>query len=240
MLVSANKPAIYPELIPRRYLISPKPTPQVDALAFMETGLKELGIPLVNIPSIFQNAAPHVERKLFAPTGTHWNELGSCLALAELAKTIRNVDPNFDGSLTCEVKGERVIPLTMDRDLLSVANVWFPKWLIQPTQKVRRELVVQPEEKRESILFVGTSFLWALFHHLDKASFFSERDMYYYFKRSVPFPRGKQEPIKKNDPKWLMRALRHRYVVLEVNQAFLHRLGHGFPKRFIAHRSSNH
>ncbi|MCB0333126.1 MAG: hypothetical protein KDD55_06475, partial [Bdellovibrionales bacterium] len=141
--------------------------------------------------------------------------------------------------LTCSIDGKRTTPLQIDRDLLSVANLWFPQQLIQPTAKVVRSFDAQPQENQERILFVGTSFLWSLFHHLDKAPFFRERDMYYYFKRSFPFPHGKITPIKREQPRWIARALKSKYIVLEVNEGFIHRLGYGFPKRMLREESTS-
>ena len=233
ILVSANKPSTYPEIIPYSYAVPKRFISEYRGAKFLISALRDASIPVVSGAEIFEKITDKERKLLFAKTGTHWSELGSCYALSGLINTIREIDLEFKGALTCKTDGYRDFPLPIDRDLLSVANLWFPEKLIAKAPKVLRETISQPKNQRSSILFVGTSYLWSLFHHLNKTPFFSERDMYYYFKRSVPYPRGKERKIERSDPKWVQRALKHRYIVLEVNEAFPHRLGYGFPKRAV-------
>jgi hypothetical protein len=232
ILISPNKPSLYPEVIPPTHRVPPELVQEPRPLEIFIEKLETAGIPYINGHELLEKQKENFAYPLFLQTGTHWSELGSCIAARELTARTRELVPHFNSSLTCAVDGPREYPLPMDRDLLSVANLWTPDRFVQPAGKVIRE-VTHNNEKEFSALFVGTSFLWALFYNLDKANLFEHRDMYYYFKRSFPSPRGHEQQIKQDDPKWLTRALTHDLIIFEVNEAFPQRTGYGFPKKML-------
>ncbi|MCB0328894.1 MAG: hypothetical protein KDD70_04505 [Bdellovibrionales bacterium] len=233
ILISTNKPSFYNEVIPNNYRVPQRLVGDYSPLQFFTEQLNNAGIPFIDSREFLKSEASSFNDKFFAQTGTHWNELGSCLITSKLYSTMHELLLGFDAKLECQVRGQRKLPLPMDRDLLSVTNLWTPEKLVHPAPLVKRAFQEPSHAPRPSVLFVGTSYLWALFYNIDKANAFSKRDMYYYFKRSVPSPRGTERPIDRSDPIWVKRALTHNLVVLEVNEVFLHRIGYGFPKMLL-------
>jgi hypothetical protein len=86
--------------------------------------------------------------------------------------------------------------------------------------------------QRPRLLIIGTSFCWELFRSLDRARVFAHRDFLYYFKRLVTYPQGKNRPFTKADLDIEQLVLLSDVVVVEVNEAFVHRTGYGFLEWF--------
>jgi hypothetical protein len=63
---------------------------------------------------------------------------------------------------------------------------------------------------------------------------FAHRDFLYYFKRLVPYPNGKVRAFEKKDDLAMEKLLSlSDVVVLEINEAFVHKTGYGFLERAL-------
>ncbi len=194
--------------------------------------LQEAGVLVLDAVELFQSLPEEVQPWLFAKTGTHWSEFGSCLAAKSLLHLLQQESGADLGELRCELQSVST-PHSIDTDLLSVANLWFPSQLLSEVKRPNRSS--SRAGSAVAAHFVGSSFVWALFYNLEAIEPFSPREFYYYFRRLFRDPGGVQRKIARRDPKWLSRVMESKIVVIEVNESFLHRAGYRFPKRMLVY-----
>lgn len=233
IFISANKPATYPDIIPERFKVDRGAIADYKPAQFLAEYLESNGIAVINIPEYFKTVEKDKHSYLFAKSGTHWSTYGSCLALVKLLEKIKEQDKSFNAKFNCKIDGYNNKPQKIDQDLLSLANIWFQDSLLEKAPQVSFTAKKGGDFQKSRVLFVGTSFLWSIFYHLDQADLFSVRDMYYYFRRSFSYPSNEIKKISRDDDIWLGRALEARYIILEVNEAFPHRLGYKFHIKML-------
>lgn len=223
LLMSPNKVEFYPHLVPDRYrvrgyerrmslyerflpLLEQHEVRYFDAHAFLRTATSE---------------------SVFLPSGTHWSEYASCLAASEFIRQMKDALQKPMITFSCDISGMKNTPSSPDRDILRLANLPFPGALLQQAPSIIRQQETPEEVYRPNVLIEGTSFLWAFFRHVDSERIFGRRDFLYYFKSRYTSGQGK----KAFDPQTLSleRDIFSRdAVIIEVNTAFIHQVGHGF------------
>jgi len=233
LLITTNKPNFYPELVPERYRV-PHAQERAGGYEVFRQLLKERGVEPFDSRTFLRQLQKEVDLPLFAPTGTHWSQYAACRVAAALTAQIAQALRRPLNQFSCELKGSPQEPSEQDQDLLKIANLLFPKGLLQrvPVVAVEVPRAVEPSQ-RPRLLIIGTSFCWELFRSLDRARVFAHRDFLYYFKRLVTYPQGKRRPFTEEDLDIEKLVSLSDVVVVEVNEAFVHRTGYGFLEWFF-------
>jgi hypothetical protein len=232
-LISTNKPNFYPTLVPPWYQVSGAKSKPSSYDIFLEL-LRARGLEPLDSRALLHAAEAQSSVAMFAPTGTHWNGYGACLVSAEIGEQARAQLNRPISRLTCSVVGVDGPPTTQDLDLLQITNLLFPHSLVK--QVPRTSFKFTPSDAtgdKPRLLMIGTSFCWELLQVLQRNPIFSDLEFLYYFQRQVLSRGGKQRPISKDTFDILAAVDRSDVVVIEVNEAFVHRAGYGFIDRAI-------
>ena len=67
-----------------------------------------------------------------------------------------------------------------------------------------------------------------VFRYLDRNRLHSRRDFWYYFRTEHSWPRIRQSRIVASEIDWKKKVLARDIVVLEINEAFVDKVGFGF------------
>jgi hypothetical protein len=229
LFISPNKPTLYPEYIPDSFRAS-KNHRQVKTLyERLQSKIESSGIPIFNAYEFLRNLKHTEEIPLFPASGSHWSDYSACLISDRLTETIENLLHKRLPRFSCKKAGMREIPLNFDRDHASVANVWFPQPFLQPTLAVEHKSIPSGEEPyRPRITIVGTSFIWSILRYLDSHRVYRERDFYFYFKTNYRFPGNSRRPIRPRKLDWQNHIFNRDVIILEVNEAWIDKVGYGF------------
>ncbi len=232
-LISPSKPAIYPEFVPDGFK-NPRRTKVQNNYERILPLLKSEDLNLFDAHDYFEKLKSETAYPLFASSGTHWNFYSSCLVSSELTKVASTLLQRKLRTFDCEPVQWRESPVAQDRDLAKMINIWTPEKTYKPSPHPQRRALNSGKEYKPSVLFVGTSFLWAILKFLDEQRFYGKRNMYYYFRRDFEYPGRRKFKIKKADLDWAGQVFNRDLVIIEVNEAFIHRIGYGFLKYGLA------
>lgn len=230
LLISPSKASIYREDIPARYLdADAKKIPSnYERLLPM---LYSAGVNLVDGRALLEKWKSESAVPVFPKGGTHWTQYTACRISAEVVKKLSSLSGEALVEPPCAPLETKSIPDPFDRDLADLANLWDPTPIYeQLTYPVLPEMERRPplDSTRPHMLFIGGSFLWSLFLYLDAYQVYSERDMFYYYNRRFHFPGDLVSDIARKDLDWANDILKHKYIVVEVNEITMHTLGSGF------------
>ncbi|MCB0339970.1 MAG: hypothetical protein KDD53_10215 [Bdellovibrionales bacterium] len=241
LLISPNKPTLYPEIIPAGYRVENRDS-RLSRHELMIPLLVEERVNFIDGPKLFDDIK-RSDVRLFASSGTHWNEYGSCIIADVLRERVEALLDKKLSKFSCRYVGNRAVPIAQDRDLTEIANLWFPEMTYSQNPRPENLLLEKGEKPAPNVVWVGTSFSWGPFRFLDKHHVFNSREMYYYFKRRDSYPSGLSRSVVKEKIDWESEVFNKDIVIFEVNEAFLHRAGYGFDKfanRHISLVNSKH
>lgn len=240
LLISPSKAATYPELI------SP-------ALKTKEGGrfkqnrellmplLQNLGVNVIDSSQIVSRTSQSVPYPSFSKCGTHWSSIGSCPVTSEIAQLIGQLLKKPVKQVSCgpELKVHNY-PKNPDRDLAIMLNVWNASSSCEPTAEFVTNTSSPDNHFQPKVLFVGTSFLWAVLDYLDRMRFYSSRYLFFYFRTSHSFltlPNGQikreRKEIDHQNFDWERRVFSNDVILVEANEASIHTLGHDFIEQAI-------
>lgn len=227
VVISPNKVSIHPELVPRKYKRARSRAPE-NSYVRMRTELDRLGVAVFDGHRYFRDQKRASPYTLFASSGTHWNEYGACLVAQNLVQRLELQLGQALRKFTCTPVTLSPIPSYPDRELTRIINLWFPSSTYTHTPLPQSRTLIDGGEARPKMLFVGTSFSWPLLRYLDQHQIYRERDFLYYFKRRDHYPSGRSTPVDRDQTDWRSEILEHDAIILEVNEAYIHRIGYGF------------
>lgn len=233
LVISPNKPSFYPESVPMRLRV-PGYEDRFSQLQFFIQELSKLGVNFVSTSELLKAQEKAFAYPMFPTTGTHWSELGGCLAAKEIMVRAQNVLGKPIRQFDCRIEGERDRPVYQDADLLRLANLWFPNSLNRPAPKIKRVRTSTDDALRPRILIVGSSFCWELLRNFEKVNATTDNDFLYYFKRHFKFSGGKGKSIDRSRIDLDKLLSSKDLVVIEINQAFLKKTGFGFMEASVA------
>jgi hypothetical protein len=235
LLISTNKFALYPEWFPNS-LKTPFPPPR--DIERMRPMLDANAISYIDGHAFLSALKADYEHPFFSKTGSHWNSVANCLVSKSL---LENIASQLDVSMRSIECGPGItvkpFPVKKDRDLESMINVWSAAASLQPEPYIEVTSNKNAEVFKPRILFVGTSFLWALTELLEQQHAYTDRDMYFYGKNNY-FYRGKREahdmrgqvPVQYSGVNWREKLLTYDAVVLEANEGIISQIGFDFLK----------
>jgi hypothetical protein len=229
-LITPSKAAIYPEYIKDNY-IAPKDSAR-------ESNYGRI-IPLLQINRIHhidghQYLLELKKRSLYPvypSSGTHWSFYSSCYFTLELISALENLTKQKMAKFQIDRIQVTNKPFSFDRDLAGLTNVFFEKSFYAEAYyypETSSSVSVAENVFRPRMLFVGGSYLWNLFHYLEKHQVYSERDFYYYYNRNSKYPPETTGGIDKKTLDLKKELLAKDIVVIESNEDSLSQLGFGF------------
>lgn len=229
LLISANKPSLYPEYIPDRFL-APGIENRQNAYDLFLPLLNKYKINHLDGPALLRRYKQQGHYPLFAHSGTHWNDYGSCLITRHLIEKNSSLIGRTTRSFNCLPVVEKSIPSFPDRDLVRIANLWFPESTYRSAPKPLDTTLVPDNAYRPRAVFVGTSFMWSVFRYLDKHKIFKAYDFFYYFNTHHFYPHRPKRKVERSSIKWKKLFKDTDLVIFEVNEAYLHKAGYGFAR----------
>ena len=230
VIVSPSKPNYYPQALPSWYRVAGAETRQGGGDYFLEE-LSRAGVNFIDAQRVLKAAeGSEFPYPMFSNTGTHWSQLGGCLAAAEITKRIGELLKRTVPKIECQVDGMRDLPVAQDADLLRLANLWFPHLLKRPAPRVSSKRVEAEGAFFPRITMIGSSFCWELLRHIDRNHVFRSRDFLYYFRRRFDGNKQDRRGVSIDQEKFdFEKELADQDLVLiEINFSAPQHVGFGF------------
>lgn len=235
VLIAPSKAYLYPEKIPEKFLLAKS---DADNYAQFEAMLRAKNVPYVDGVKTLRELKPLSTYPVFPPGGAHWSSYAACQVgeqvTAEFSALLKRATPQ----LVCDPPYVRPTSHGLDRDLWLLANLWTTASLEVPMQYPKASTIYPPNAYRPNVLFVGDSFMWAMFHYLEKQRVYESRDFFFYYKSHYRFHVNRKamnkQPLNPDTLDW-NKVLSHDLVVLEFNQARIPDVGFGFVEDALAH-----
>ena len=235
VLFSANKLALYPDIVSPRYLKANRQQRNIDVY---RREFDALGVRYVDSSRTLAGLKARLPYPLFAKSAAHWNEVAACEVAAALVDAIQEGigramrRPNCSVPLRVEER-----PQGSDHDLANVINVWSAAASDAPTPYITPDVTGPTDAYRPKVLFDGTSYLWSIFEVLDPLDILQRRDFYYYSKTnhfregavgtSDAVTKGSRS-IRLGRLNWDSNVFDRDAIVIEINEARVHQIGFGF------------
>lgn len=248
VLISPNRIALEPHLVPESR-IDPTRLTRINSYDVLPERFKTLGVNYVDMydyflkqsnPGFIDINGENAKLPVFLPTASHWNEVGSCLAVNEVFKKINSVKGINSQHIACEDYEMINPPNDADLDLLEIGNLLFPERTIIPGPVVRKPISIENNSKKPKILLIGTSFLFAIQKQLEKAELVEEAPLLFYYRQKRNNSSQRFHNIRKNKKNfWEEYLLSFDAIILETNQASIGKVGHGFVKEALNYYQLN-
>lgn len=226
VVVTPNVAEIYPAVVPKIFL-DPKREDRPHPYSYLENLLREHDVAYVDTVETLRRAATASPVKFFAPSGSHWNDLGSCLALQAVNARLRALGgPAFRG-FSCDDYTLEYPPRDKDRDLVKIANVLTPERFEEPTPYINVRYTEPPLARQPTALLVGTSYLFALIDHLHDWNLSADARLYFYFKQWRKGGERRFYNVRRESLDW--KALLDRdIIIVNVGVGKPTTIGYGF------------
>lgn len=232
-LINPNLIFTYPELFPLKYQ-NPRRLERQSSYEVALDAISKTGAHVIDAAALFKERKTDFPFRLFAPTGSHWNDVGACLAAREvLARLGQQLKRQFP-TLPCDSYELRPIPAAPDRDLVQIANLLAPERLFRPTPYVSQLAQPMFPPDKPKLILVGTSFLFGLEHQLKKHNITDDTLLLFYFRQQRRGGRGNFNNFSPKNINW-GEILSADAIILDINESGPAKLGYGFIKLALKH-----
>lgn len=231
LVIAPSKAEIYPEFLPEGTDVAGRPERQSNYENLIRF-LRRDGVHLVDAHELFlewkrEPGAP----LLFGKGGTHWSQYGAARVVARITKKLRALSGRDYPALHVRGSVTNRTVVGADNDLAELLNLWSARSLAGP--QVHPVLERQAGSLLPDILFIGDSFVFTLTDIMDREELYRERDTYYYYKRRLAYPEGKDALLDKRQLDLLAEVRRRDVVLIEVSEYWLPRIGFGFVRDLL-------
>jgi len=222
-VINPNLITLYPELLPERYKAVNDRESSYDVSLRAISESKPLVLDAFRLLRDKQGTFPF---RFFEPTGSHWNDVGSCLTAQEVARSLELSWREGLAELPCEKYSMESPPRPAELDLVEIANLLTPEDVFKPAPYLS-EHASNSKKKRRKVLLIGTSFLFGLEHQLLTHGIADSTTLLFYFRQTRTDGKGSFHPF---DRKKLAaeEILSYDAVVIDANVAGPGILGYGF------------
>jgi len=236
LVISPSKATHYPEYLPdwivrERHMLRRHDTDRKSNYEVLRPLLDQEGVHYVDAVQRFREEREkqrqaRQEYRLFPRGGTHWSHYGASLVVAEMLERLKELTGKDLLQLRCEAPSVDCQTTGTDNDLGDMLSIWTP-WVTKgPTP--HPHLLGTPGTWSPDVLWVGDSFSNALTELMDKYQVYRRRDMLFMFLRKTTYPGQKTYPVDKAKFDWQQELSRRDVVIIEINEAQLSDLAHGF------------
>ncbi len=225
VFTNPNALTLYPELVPSSFVDDSRFSRE-NSYEIMKRNLSIFDVPLVDSYQLLLSKKNDFEFRFFEPTGSHLNEVGSCISTNYLLDKIKEVTKKHDiKSFPCFPVKNIFPPNGVDKDLLDIANLLFPDKLLHAGHYVPKAKKMH-ETFPLKLLFVGTSFNFAVQDHLYKRNI-SNANLYFYY-RQLRSGDGTFHVLDKRKIDWENDIFKNDVIILESNYSGLGGVGYSF------------
>ncbi|WKZ57824.1 MAG: hypothetical protein QY326_03920 [Bdellovibrionota bacterium] len=227
-VINPNLIFMYPELLPDKYHTARRMEKQSSYEVAQEV-IKELDAPVVDAAELLKSVQDDFPFRFFEPAGSHWNDIGSCIAArAVLRELDRSWGRGFP-ALPCEDYEFRPTPEAHERDLVQIANLLFPERLFRPTPYVRSRARQEFPERKPKLLLIGTSFLFGLEKQFRKHFITDDTRLLFYYRQERKGGKGNFRNFAPSTLNW-SEVLSMDGIILDINESGPAKLGYGFMR----------
>ena len=221
--INPNILLLYPDLLPDKYKAIQNNTRSYDVSKISIDTFKP---DVIDAYELLQREQPHFPFRFYEPTGSHWNDVGSCLAVREISQKLAAAWQEEIPDPQCEATHIEFPPRTPERDLVDIANLLFEENLYKPAPYVT-SLPRPSYKKPKKILLVGTSYLFAVEQHLLKRGIADTTTLLFYFRQRRSNAKGN---FRSFDPTRLTKEtlLSYDAIILDINASGPGAIGYGF------------
>ncbi|NLF25178.1 MAG: hypothetical protein GX589_05905 [Deltaproteobacteria bacterium] len=231
-LISTNMLALYPDVVPS-YYTDPTRLSRKNVYEIIRPLYDEYGINYVDGHEQLSALVPSADLRFFEPTASHWNSVGSCLVTSRLVDRIAELMGKKLVNFACEPYILSYPPRGWDLDLVRIANLVFPERTYVPAPYVEPRTLASGGEYKPKILFVGSSFLFAVLTHLEKHEVTDHFTYYFYYRQVRDSEHRRFRTLRRDKINWERDIFSHDVIVFERNMASIHDMGFSFVKDAI-------
>ncbi len=225
--ISPNVLELYPELVPDAFLDESRLS-RKNSYEITKKLLQKRKVNLIDHQEILSSLKNQFNFRFFEKSGSHWNNVASCIATNNLLQKINELTHKNVKFIPCA-------PITFEpphkaeQDLLDIENLLFPKL------EKEAPYVPAPEKMYDTpplrILFIGSSFNFAIQEHLYKRNI-ADTKLYFYY-RQLRDGKGVMHPLNFKKLDWENDILKNDIIILESRLSALGAVGHAFPSHAI-------
>jgi hypothetical protein len=226
LVVTPNVTEIYPEVVPDMFLDPTRHTRQ-HPFERLKVLLDKHSIDYVDTVATLREAAAKGGPRLFPRSGSHWSELGSCLALKATNEKLKSMGGASFRGFNCDDVILESPPRDKDRDLLKIANVLTPSRFEDPTPYVTIRYTDPAPNKQPSALLVGTSYLFAFADHIHQWDLTKDSRLFFYFKQWRKGGERKFYNLRRDAVDWA-EVLDRDIIIVNVGVGRPTTIGYGF------------
>jgi hypothetical protein len=222
-VINPNLIMLYPELLPEKYkAVQARPSSYEVSREAIEKHRPDV----IDAFQLLKSAQHDYPFRFFEPTGSHWNEIGSCLAVREVASELaaawkENIPPP-----QCKQYSLSYPPRPSELDLVEIANLLHPEGLYREAPYLSSHPGPSYKKPR-SVLLVGTSFLFGLEKQLLEHHLADSTTLLFYFRQSRKDGKGNFRFFDKKKMT-VEDLLAYDAIIVDVNAAGPGILGYGF------------
>ncbi len=220
LVLTPSKAALFPELIPPRWLASMDLRPRSYDL-FVPL-LQQQGVCFVDGHAITVAAKSSASVPVFPKGGTHWGDYPALLTSEALLQALGVPGPRSIGNARASMN-----PSAVDRDLIHIMNLAIPWNFPVSNAQITREIV--PPERQQSVVFVGGSFMWRMAEMFSGTNRFSRVDCFYYYRTwKASVCDGAVEKIREptGEVNFVTEVFAANNIVIEMNEATINAPAH--------------
>lgn len=232
IVATPNLPSLYPDIIPSIHLDQSRHERPHPYIAVREAFERE-GVRFVDTVEHLKRLESHYPVKFFSPAGSHWNDLGSCLALQAINNALNDHGGPTLRRFSCDNYNMLNTPRAKDTDLLEIANLLFPSRLYTPLPYVDVKYTSPPQTKQPSVLLVGTSYLFALSEHLYDWDLAKNHELYFYYRQARRGGEKRFHALNKHSLNW-SKVFSHDIILVNVGIGNPVTIGYGFIEEALA------
>jgi hypothetical protein len=224
-VLNPNVLMLYPEILPEKYkAVRTGPSGYDLALEL----IKKHSVSTIDTYSYLKEVQPHFPVRFFEPTGSHWNEIGSCLAVEKLGEALGHSWNEHFPNPECDVHEMRFPPAPAELDLVKIANLLRPRDTFQPGAYLT-SFPAATFKKPRRVLLVGTSFLFGLERQLLRRKIAKSTTLLFYYRQ---IRRDGKGPFKKLDRTKITKDVLLSYdaIIVDANVSNPIGVGYGFIK----------
>jgi hypothetical protein len=222
-VINPNILMLYPELLPEKYKAIRS---EQSGYELAQRYIEQYKPTAVDTFHYLQSVQSQFSIKFFEPTGSHWNDIGSCLAARKVGELLSQAWREEIPDPRCESYQMEFPPRPHERDLVKIANLLHPEELFRPAPYVTSTPKAKLSKNRR-VLLVGTSFLFGLEHQLLRRSVASSTTLLFYNRQ---LRRDGKGPFRPLDRSKITRdtLLSYDAIIVDANVSNPIGMGYGF------------
>jgi len=224
-VISPNVTEIYPETVPKRYRAAGREK-RDSAYDRFKRDADRIGINYVDGPKILMQAKQNFPFRMYARTGSHWNDVASCLVLQQLNEQLKKAGTANLPEFECTPWNLEFPLRDKDIDLLKIANLFLPERLYEPAPYVQFTPVPK-STKRPVITMSGSSYLFAFAESFKKRNLSEDHVHYFYYRQRKSRNSPKFIDIQRNKMPWDV-ILNREITIVEAPMRGPSAIGYGF------------